>query len=75
MKQLSSNFDGEKQQTIQGQGNRSQNISDEVPGLAHLIWKYFESEMREALLEAEESLADDNDKRTEQLSNGKQVEK
>ena len=41
--------------------------------LAHLIWKYFEPEIREALLEAQESLADDNNKRTEQLSNGKQV--
>jgi len=53
-----------------GQANRSQNEPDKVQGLADLIWKYFEPEIREALLEAQESLADNNDQRTEQLSNG-----
>jgi hypothetical protein len=43
--------------------------------LAELIWKYFEPEIREALLDAQESLNDDNDKRTEQLSNRMQVGK
>ena len=58
-----------------GQGNRSQKVPDEVPGLADLIWKYFEAEVREALLEAQESLGDDNDNGSEQLSNGKRVGK
>jgi hypothetical protein len=58
-----------------GQANRSQNVQDEVLGVADLIWKYFESEIREALLEAQESLAETNDKRAEQLSNGKQAVK
>ena len=40
-----------------GQANRGQNESDEVPGLADLIWKYFESEIRDALSEAQESIA------------------
>lgn len=39
--------------------------------LAELVWKYFEPEIREALLEAQKSLAHDNDERTEQLSAGK----
>jgi hypothetical protein len=47
-------------------------VPNEAPGLADLIWKYFEAEIREALLEAQESLTDDNDKRAEQLSNRKQ---
>src|SRR5262249_33208338 len=58
-----------------GQANRRQNMLDEVPELADLIWKYFEPEIREALLEAQESLDDDNDNRSEQLSNGKRVGK
>jgi len=55
-----------------GQANRGQSVPNEAPGLADLIWKYFEAEIREALLEAQESLTDDNDKRAEQLSNRKQ---
>jgi len=58
-----------------GQANRSQVVPNEAPGLAEIIWKYFEPELREALLEAQGSLADDNDNRSEQLSNGKQVGK
>jgi hypothetical protein len=54
------------------QPTRSQNVPDEVPGLTDLIWQYFEPQIREALLEAQESLGDDNDNRSEQLSNGKQ---
>jgi len=58
-----------------GQANRSQNVQDEVPGVADLIWKYFEREIREALLEAQESFGENNDEHKEQLSNRKQVEK
>ena len=58
-----------------GQANRSQNVQDEVPGVADLIWKYFEPEIREALLEAQESLGENNDEHKEQLSNRKQVGK
>ena len=57
------------------QPSRSQNVPDEVPGLADLIWQYFEPQIREALLEAQETLGDDNDNRSEQLSNGKRVGK
>ena len=58
-----------------GQANRSQNVQDEVPGVADLIWKYFEPEIRDALLETQESFAGDNEDHTEQLSNRKQVGK
>jgi hypothetical protein len=57
------------------QANRSQNVLDEVPGVADLIWKYFEPEIRDALSEAQESLTETNDKRAKQLSNRKQVGK
>jgi hypothetical protein len=43
--------------------------------VADLIWKYFEPEIREALLEAQESLGENNDEHKEQLSNRKQVGK
>ena len=55
-----------------GRAIRSQTVVDAVPKLTDLIWKYFEAEIREALLEAQESLTEDNDKRAEQLSNRKQ---
>jgi hypothetical protein len=58
-----------------GQANRSQNVPDKAPGLADLIWKYFEPEIRDALLEAQESLGENNDEHKEQLSNRKQVGK
>ena len=58
-----------------GQANRGQSVPNEAPGLADLIWKYFEPEIREALLEAQESLGENNDEHKEQLSNRKQVGK
>ena len=39
------------------QASRKQNVPDEVPGLTDLIWKHFEREIREALMEAQESIA------------------
>jgi len=48
---------------------------DEVSELTDLIWKYFEPEIRDALLETQESFAGDNEDHTEQLSNRKQVGK
>ncbi|MGN6717171.1 MAG: hypothetical protein ACTHLX_07240 [Candidatus Binatia bacterium] len=47
--------------------------SSKSPCLPDLVWKHFEAEIREALFKAQESLADDNDERDEQLSNRKQV--
>jgi hypothetical protein len=42
------------------QTKKSPNVPDEAPGLVELIWKYFETEIREALLETQESLPNDN---------------
>jgi len=55
-------------------GTRKGDISSapEVGDLAQVVWKYFEPDLREALLEAQASLAENNEKRTEQLTNGKQ---
>jgi hypothetical protein len=33
-------------------------VPDKVPELADLMWKYFESDIRDALSEAQESLAE-----------------
>ena len=58
-----------------GHGIRSDNILDRAPGLADLVWKYFGAEIGEALLEAQESLPESNNKPIEQQSNGKQAGK
>jgi len=55
-------------------GTRKGDISSapEAGDLAQVVWKYFEPDLREVLLEAQESLNDDNNKRTARLTNGKQ---
>jgi hypothetical protein len=41
-------------------------VPDEAPGLADVIWKYFAPDIRDALLEVQESIAESNDESIEQ---------
>lgn len=50
-------------------------LTEQPPGLPELVWKYFESEIREALIEVQAALANSDHRQKQSLTKQKQVRK